>query len=82
MLGAVVLCVEQEHRQQLGDAEPCGDQPVSHFVGDGRHQLAQVPHHQLSAAEARTLHWGMKQMTAHIKNSFVDSALTHWIEEL
>lgn len=57
MLGAVVLSVEQQHREQLRGPDPCGHQPVSHVVGNGWHQPAQVSHHKLSAAKPWTLHW-------------------------
>lgn len=37
VLGGVVLCVEQQHRDQLGGSDPRGNQPVGYVVGDGRH---------------------------------------------
>lgn len=57
MLGAVVLSVEQQHGEQLRGPDPCGHQPVGYVVGNGRHQLTQVSHHKLSAAQPWTLHW-------------------------
>ena len=66
MLGAVVLGVEQEHRQQLRRSDPCSHQPVGHVVSNGRHQPAQVSHYQLSAAKPWTLHWRRKRRTFNL----------------
>lgn len=57
VLGAVVLGVEQQHRQQLRRPDPCGHQPVGHVVGNGRYQSAQASHHKLPASQPWTLHW-------------------------
>lgn len=68
MLGAVVLRVEQQHREQLGGPDPRGHQPVRDIVGDGRHKPAKISHYQLSAAQPWTLHWQRK--TTHGNNGY------------
>lgn len=50
----VVLCVQQQHRQQLCCLHPRPHHPVSDIVTDGRKHLGEVPEDQLSAAQART----------------------------
>lgn len=70
MLGAVVLSVEQQHREQLRGPDPCGHQPVGHVVGNGRHQSTQVSHHKLPAAQPRTLHCRRKWRAFAFAHSF------------
>ncbi|TNN68890.1 hypothetical protein EYF80_020925 [Liparis tanakae] len=61
VLGAVVLGVKQQHREQLRGPDPCGHQPVGDVVANGRHQPTQVSDHKLPAAQPWTLHWRRKQ---------------------
>lgn len=50
----VVLCMQQQHRQQLRCLQPGPHHPVGDIVTDGRKHLGEVPEDQLSAAQART----------------------------
>lgn len=58
MLGAVVLRMEQQHREKLRSPDSCGHQPVGYIMSNSRHKPTKVSHNQLSAAQPWTFHCG------------------------
>lgn len=72
MLSAVVLSMQQQHREELGGFDARRHQPVSQIMGDAWDQPPKVPYNQLSATQNWTIHWKTKLYT---EAALIDSIL-------